>query len=221
MQRTTCAAELRHGLDLLASPRSAKARAGAKALRRLADPRACQWLTQALEEEIERPERWETKYHLIMALGTSGCMGSMALLEELSLRSFNETMIYVAVGDATARLSSLIGTTSAYVSRMLTFGNVPLAYGALQAVASSRMVLDDDTIAAIIGFASESHARCVPTLCDADASIRHAVAYAAAGWDKKLVSAFLDLCLEMPEIYIRETALASKEGNYHRNWRAL
>ena len=102
-------------LDQLSSPQARQRAAAAKRLRRLANSAAGPGLLAALHREIpdqEPPARtWEVQYQLVMALAECATEEALPFVQDLALRAFEATMVYVALGDAVVEADRRCGTT--------------------------------------------------------------------------------------------------------------
>jgi hypothetical protein len=214
-------AEFAAAVALLTHPRSPKRRSGAKRLRRLADPRACPAVLAALQHEVRDARTWQTQYQLIMALGACACRATLPYLQRLTAEHFAATMVYVALGDALVRLGRAAPDDPTPVQALLASGNGPLSYGALQAVATLRLKLPDAVVRDIVAFATAPQLNASPFMCDVHTALRQVVAVAAAGWEGPHVEAYLHLCEQMPQTYIRGAAQAALRQQYYRWWRPL
>jgi HEAT repeat protein len=193
-------------VEEISNARSAKRRAAAKILRKLADPVAGPAIEEALRKEIQDPRTWETQYQMIMALGECRYAPSIPLLLDLSRREL-ERMVYVAVGDALVRLSS---DREKELLRILSSGNAGLAEGALRAVAMLRLGLSTEAIESVIAHVAKPE----------NEPLRFWVAAAAPGWDGPRVEAFLRDCVRSARKETREAAQAALEKKYLK-WNPL
>lgn len=200
-------AEFADAVALLTNKRSPKRRTGARRLRKLADPAACPDLLTSLRSEVRDPRTWETQYQMVMALGTCGCVGTLDYLWDLACRSFEATMVYVALGDAIVRLGRAHENDPAPLKALLATGNDMLIDGGFRAVAMLRLRFDTETIEMILDFLRPRGS--------AD-GLRFWVAAAAAGWESPGLGAFLKQCIEGPRNDVRQAAIAASEKRYQR-----
>lgn len=194
-------------VELLAHPRSPKRRSGAKRLRKLGDPRAGPALLDALARELEDPRPWETQYQLVMALAECRVPEARGYLERLMDRSFEATMLYLALGDGVVRLRHAAGEPLD-LAGLLATGNDMLIDGAFRAVAMLRLVPPDVDPEEVLAFAAARPA--------ADA-LRFWPAAAAAGWSGPAVEAYLRDCATSPRADVARVAAASAAGKYSRH----
>lgn len=208
MQKLTPDDRAREAIDLLSHAHSAKRQAAAKVLRRLRTVAACPALRLALEAELATPRTWETQYHLVMALGESGCQDAIPLLQSIAGRQV-EHMVLLAAGDAIVRLTPESGRSDAILSLMESF--VPaLAEGGLRAVAMLRWTPPESTLRAVLAYASQPE----------NSSARFWAAAAAPGWDGPEVREFLTACLADSSADTRRAATHALEKVYV-NWKPL
>ena len=196
---------------LLKNPQSSQRRSAAKRLRKLRDPRAGPALLTALKKELQDPRTWETQYQMIMALGESNYREALPFLQELAGRSFEATMVYVAIGDAIVRLGRSAEHDAGPVIELMRSGNSMLADGAFRAMAMLRIKPDPHPIHVIIDFVS-SFPREDP--------LRFWVAAAAPGWKEPKVESFLRECSTSARNDLREAAVDALAGKY-RAWKSL
>lgn len=204
-------ADMAKAIELLRDARSPKRRSGARQLRKLENSAAGAALLVALRDEIRDPRTWETQYQMIMALGECGCTPALPYLEELSTKTFEATMVYVALGDAIVRLGRSYPDDATPVLRLIGTGNLDLIVGALQAVAMLHLRLNEPAIAQIITFAS---AQPRPTQRHEAERIRQWTAAAAAGWQCPAVLAFLNECLPTSDQGLQRAVTAALKGKY-------
>lgn len=105
--------KFKNAIENLKNTKSIKRTAGAKVLRKLEKEEAGPHLFEALKKEVNDLRTWETKYHIIAALGY--CKYDMALpfLIEYCKVKHDATILYKSLGDAIFRLSLMsksIGT---------------------------------------------------------------------------------------------------------------
>ena len=197
-------------LEDLRAKQSAKRRAAAKKLRRLAHAEAGPHLLAALKAEVSDPRTWETQYQMVMALGECGYAESSPFIEELSLRQFEATMIYVAIGDVLVRLSSGSKITT-IISLIDQARHRMLIDGALRAMAMLRLVPTEAEILRITAYAA--------TLPGNDGN-RFWIIAACPGWPAKATEQFLTDCAEADRPDFQEALLLAKSGKY-KTWRPL
>lgn len=208
MQNLTPDLRAREAIDLLSHAHSAKRRAAAKVLRRFRTVAACPALRLALEAELATPRTWETQYHLVMALGESGCQNAIPLLQSIAGRQV-EHMVLLAAGDAIVRLTPESGRSDAILGLMES-STPGLAEGGLRAVAMLRWTPPESTLRAVLAYASKP----------GNGGPRFWVAAAAPGWDGPEVRAFLTACLANSSADTRRAATHALERAYVK-WRPL
>ncbi|WP_329275132.1 HEAT repeat domain-containing protein [Streptomyces sp. NBC_00691] len=184
---------------------SAKRRAAAGRLRRLAVTTAGPSLLRALRREVLDPRTWETQYEMVMALGACDHRPAVPFLSELAQRPMEHTSVYAALGDSIVRLRGAEEGVSAPVRWCLSLGTPQLTDGALRAVAMLRAVPDPETVDLVLD-------RLVP-LRPHD-GLRFWAAAAAAGWPGERVRAFLESCAAGPRTDVADAAATSLEGTY-------
>ncbi|MFE9458782.1 HEAT repeat domain-containing protein [Streptomyces californicus] len=178
---------------------SAKRRAAAKRLGRLADPAAGPALLHALRREILDRRTWETQYEMVMALGACGHRPAAPFLMEQARRALDDTALYTALGDAIVRLRAAGEGVSPAV-RWCLDGSPLLTDGALRAVALLRAVPDPETVDQVLDV--------LAPLSPYD-GLRFWAAVAAAGWPGERVRFFLETCAAGPRADVAEAAAAS------------
>jgi hypothetical protein len=200
-------------VEQLGAAQSAKRRAAAKKLRKLADASAGPVLLAALERELDDVRTWETQYQMVMALGECGHREALPFLETLAGRAFDATMVYVAIGDAIVRLSHAGPADASAVLRLMRGARDPmLVDGAFRAMAMLRLVPDDAAIAEMLDYAKAAGA--------GGEERRFWLAAAAPGWRGARVEAFLDECARSSAENVREAAALAKARKY-RTWQPL
>ncbi|MFC8594148.1 HEAT repeat domain-containing protein [Streptomyces atroolivaceus] len=184
---------------------SAKRRAAAKRLRKLAVTAAGPALLLALQREVLDLRTWETQYQMAMALGACGHRPAVPFLSDLTQRPLEATMVYVALGDSIVRLRGAEEGVSVPVRWCLDSGTPMLADGALRAVAMLRAVPDPETVDYILDFLAPLNSH---------DGLRFWAAAAAAGWPGERVRAFLERCEAGPRTDVADAAATSLEGKY-------
>lgn len=204
--------ELTPLIEQLRSKHSPKRRSAALKLRKLRNPAAGPALLDALKYELNDPRTWETQYQMIMALGQSGTMEAIPLLEILAHEKFTgRTMVLVAVGDALVRLSRSSNADAGPVLKVLSIANDGALHdGALRAVAMLRMRFNDAETAEIIREVDEA----------ADESRKFWLIAACPGWFGPEVDRFVERCLTSSREDVRAAAADAKLKKY-RKWRPL
>jgi HEAT repeat protein len=198
-------------LQALQARTSPARRSAAKRLRQLKDPASGPALLDALRREVRDRRTWENQYQMIMALGESVYEPGLPYLRELARRSFEATIIYVALGDAIVRIGRRYENDPTPVLDLMNTSNRMLINGAFRAVATLQLTLDQSTIEAIIDHVDRLD------LCD---DLRFWVIAAAAGWSGPVVERFLIASLMSPRKEMRIAALSSQQGQY-RHLRTL
>lgn len=198
-------------VELLKHPLSAKRRSAAKALRKLQDATAGPALLEALERELRDPRTWETQYQMIMALGACRYRPAASFLEDLAIRPFDATMIYLAVGDAMLRIAEAEGRHWQLTARLLDTANADVLYGACQAIAMLRLMAPREIIEQLIDFAERY------SLDESQGpNRRFCVAAAMPGWldESPRVRPFLSVCTGSKNEQLRAAAEAALLGRY-------
>ncbi len=167
-------------IRLLSDKASARRRSAAKRLRKLKDPKAGPALLAALENEVRDPRTWETQYHMIMAIGESGCVQAVPFLRRLSTKQL-EPMVLTALGDALVRLGRSSEDDPTPLMELLETNNLPLVEGGIRAVAMLHLKPTPDAVHCIINYASRP----------GNEQVRFWVAAAAPGWAGPEVETFL------------------------------
>jgi hypothetical protein len=133
---------------------SPKRRAAAKKLRKLKEYNAGSSLLSALKNEINDKRTWETQYQMIMALGECGYTPSLDFLIDLSERTFEATMIYVALGDSTSRLSILNGKNhnQIIITALLKKKNPMFIDGVVRSIVMLKLILNEEAIKGLLEY---------------------------------------------------------------------
>lgn len=184
---------------------SAKRRAAAKRLRKLAVTAAGPALLLALQREVLDLRTWETQYQMAMALGACDHRPAVPFLSDLAQRPLEATMVYVALGDSIVRLRSAEEGVSVPVRWCLDSGTPMLADGALRAIAMLRAVPEPETVDYILDFLAPLNSH---------DGLRFWAAAAAAGWPGERVRAYLEGCEAGPRTDVADAAATSLEGKY-------
>lgn len=201
---------LEENIDKLKSSRSPTRRSAAKKLRKEADPAAGADLLAALKKEVKDTRTWETQYQMIMALGHCHYRESTDYLHELAGKTFDATMIYVALGDALVRLDRQADDI-ATVLRIVDTDNSMFINGAFRAMAMLKMVPPPTQIGKVLNYC-----RSLPL----DHSNRLWVLAAAPGWTGKDVETFISECEKSPVKGIADCAVDARKRKY-RVWQPL
>jgi len=146
-----------------------------------------------------------------MALAECGYRDALPFIRDLSMREFEATMIYVAIGDAIARLGASNQPDASPVIELFDSQNEKLISGALRAIAMRRLTPPNSQVSTILDFVSG-----LPN----DHHLRFWAAAAAAGWAGPQTQAYLRECLDSPLANVREAAALSAKGKY-KDWRPL
>jgi hypothetical protein len=213
---------LADAIALLAHRRSLRRRTGARQLRRLGDPRACSPLLDALKREVRDKRPWEPQYQMIMALGHCGCADAIPTPIELTGQYFWATMVYVALGDALLRLGRTDPNDPWMLLKILETGNIPMTFGALEAVALLRLQLTLEAVSRVLGFALAPDKSRSPFFGNAETALLRVTAVAAAGWEGPEVEAFLHECLRrMRYEHERQSVEAALRHEYNSMFKVL
>jgi HEAT repeat protein len=183
---------------------SGRRKSAARRLRRLADASAGPALLRTLLREIEDSRTWEAQYQMIMALGSCNYRAALPELKRLAARVFKKPAVYSALGDAIVRLDRSSDNDATPVRWCIESGNDLLASGALQAMATLRMVPGTADIDQILDFVEPRPER------------HFWVAIAGAGWAGPRVRAFLSACAEGSHHPTADAATSSLRGEYTR-----
>lgn len=196
-------------LQLLAMPSAPKRRQAAKRLRKNPDPAAGPLLLRALEEELPFQQRWETQYHLIMALGQCHTRAAVPLLQGLAEKPLPH-MVLLAVGDALFRLLSDTRDPGEVLLSLLDSGKAAVAEGALRGAALLRVQLTDEVAEQVVDWLRTG------------GDDRHAfwAAAGAAGWAGQSTRTFLTQSQQSSSQDTRRAAEASLNKRY-LNWKPL
>jgi len=191
----------------LSNKASAKRRSAAKKLRKLKVKEAGPALLAALKNELKDKRTWETQYQMIMALGEAGYTDSLDFLIQLADQEFEATTIYIAIGDAIAKLTYLKNSNIKDIIRFLDCkNNIPLFIdGLIRAVAILKLVPSPEEIEKIITYGNRT------TTNDNN---RTWIASAAAGWTGGNVETFLNKCSESENQQTKKAAEAALRKRY-------
>lgn len=209
-------ADLTPLIEQLKDKASAKRRAAAKKLRKIANPFACSALLEALEEEIKDVRTWETQYQMIMALGECGNVKALPLIKELANRPYFEaTTLYTGLGDAFMRLGRQSENDPSPLYKTFTIKNnsdYGLIEGALRAIAMLKLVFSPEVAKNIINHVIEFDRFKKPH----SYGLAFWTIAACAGWKGESVKGFLEKHVDNPKEEIRKLAISSLQGKYTR-----
>jgi HEAT repeat protein len=199
-------------MEQLKSRHSPKRRSAALKLRKLGNPAAGLALLDALAKELNDPRTWETQYQMIMALGHSGVIEAIPLLDILAHERFpGRTMVLVAIGDALVRLGRSSDADAGPVLKVLSIANDGLLHdGALRAVAMLRMRFNEAETADIIRVVHAAEVE----------SRKFWLIAACPGWSGVEVDRFVERCLSSTREDVRAAAADAKLRKY-RDWLPL
>lgn len=124
-------------LQQLQHAKSDKRRSAAKTLLKLKDPAAGPGLLEALRRELLDPRTWETQYYMIMAIGVCGHREAFPLMQELAATEIRHSAVYLAVGDALARLAG--AALDQTLSEVMQSKKLLLVEGAFRAVSEAAL----------------------------------------------------------------------------------
>ncbi|PAU75818.1 hypothetical protein CK501_16510 [Halovibrio salipaludis] len=194
-------------IEQLSNKASAKRRSAAKKLRKLKVKEAGPALLAALKNELKDKRTWETQYQMIMALGESGYTESLDFLLQLAEQEFEATMVYVAIGDAIARLTYF---KDGSISNILDFldsknGTALFIDGLIRAIAILKLIPSDEDIERIINYGNN------PEVNDNN---RTWIASASAGWSGSNVEHFLNRCAVSDNPQTKRAAEAALNKKY-------
>lgn len=198
-------------LAQLEAPKSAKRRSAAKKLRKLKVGTAGPALLVALKKEVEDPRTWETQYQLVMALGECEYRDALPYLVALSNRSFEATMVYMALGDAIVRLSRSQPNDIYAVFDLIGTGNEMLIDGGLRAIAMLRLVPGENEITKLLEFVERY---------DLNHHLRFWVLAAAPGWTGQKLELFVEKSASSTRQDIAEAASLAQKKKY-KKWQPL
>lgn len=145
-------------IEQLQHESSSKRRAAAKKLRKLKSKEAGPALLAALKNELKDKRTWETQYQMIMALGESAYSESLDFLLQLAEQEFETSMVYVAIGDATTRLTHLSQNNAHQAIKYVLnkSHNILLSDGILRAITMQKIIPDEEDINQLLTFAEDS-----------------------------------------------------------------
>ena len=172
-------------ISQLKDKKSPKRCSAAKKLRKLKNIEQGPFILSALEKELEDLRTWETQYQMVMAIGECGYKPALDFLQSLALKTFEATMIYVAIGDAIQRLSMQNEQDIASMFEAIDSGNDMLVDGAIRAMAMLKMVPVDLDIENIINYV---------TAKNKNDGMHFWVLAAAPGWSGQKVEEYLAFC---------------------------
>lgn len=143
------AATIAQDIEQLSHPRSPNRRAAAKRLRNLGDVAAGPPLLAALKEELNDDRTWETQYQMIMAIGHCNYKDALPYIQSLISHQIGG-MVDVAIGDTILRLSRAHEDDAEAAINFIASGNRLATHGAMQAIATLRMVPGDATVRRLV-----------------------------------------------------------------------
>jgi len=211
--------KIKEAIALLSNSKSKKRESGAKRLRKLKSISAGPDLIQALEKELTDKRTWSTQYHLILAIGHSGYVDSLPKLIELAKREFEATILYMGLGDSIFRLSVISNSIKETLTKIYSFENFRITYGAFQALALLQLIPDDDVVKKIIEVGSDPRgAEIVKGYPNDETGLRKWVASASAGWKDELKNEFLSDCEKIKDQHLL-MAVENSRKNKYVNWK--
>ena len=158
---------------------------------------------EALKQELEDPRTWETQYQMIMALGYCGYKDSAPFLRTCSEKTYDATMILMALGHSIVRLEMSDPTDEGPIRRILKTQNKDLISGALMAVGLLGLAFSEPMNDLIIGYARQ--------LGNENFDIVF-VSSAASGWPGEKVRRFLTEAQSRCRFPISEAAKMALDG---------
>lgn len=191
----------------LSNRASTKRQSAAKKLRKLKAKEAGPALLISLKKEIRDKRTWETQYQMAMALGESCYTESLEFLLELSEQELEAPMVYIAIGDAIARLTYFKnGSITGVLSFLDSKSDTPLLInGLLRAIALLRLTPSSNDIDQIISYGNKP---------EIDGNHRTWIASAAAGWHGSSVELFLNRCVISGNPQTKRAAEAALNKKY-------
>lgn len=191
----------------LQDPKSPKRRSAAKALRKLGNPDAGPALMDALEAEISKPETWETKYQLAMALGECEYHPAIPRLWELLTHKYvAETAVASGVADALVRLDRSSPNDPSTLLKLLKGPyDWHIRDGALRATAMLQLTFEQQTIDEVLSL--------VKQMAEEN---KYWAAMACTCWTGAAVEEFLELCDGSEIEHVREGAAQARTRKFKR-----
>jgi 3'-phosphoadenosine 5'-phosphosulfate sulfotransferase len=135
----------------LKSSKSTKRRSAAKKLRKIGNEQSCLYLLNALKKEVQNRRAWETQYHMVMAIGQSGCPRQVDELYSLLNLIDLEPMVRVAFADSITRIEG----TSNFLLKAFKQKDIDLVSGALRAMTFEQIKLPIDLADDLLNFTLE------------------------------------------------------------------
>jgi hypothetical protein len=193
-------------IEQLQHKSSPKRRAAAKKIRKLAANEAGPALLAALKKELNDKRTWETQYQMIMALGEATYTESLDFLLQLANRDFEATMVYVAIGDAIARLDfAQHNDIDCSINIFKNTSNSMLKDGILRAIAMLQLTPKTEAIDTIINYGLQ---------LEIEDNSRVWIAAAAPGWPLDTTKIFLNECMASENQQIKRAAEAALKNKF-------
>lgn len=198
-------------IEQLGNKSSAKRRSAAKKLRKLKVKVAGPALLAALKIELRDKRTWETKYHMIMALGESGYVESLDFLLQLTEQVFEATMVHTAAGDAITTLEQSHNRAPYSLSIWIDMDKKSLVEGGIRSLAMNKLTPEDALINKIIDYAQQPD----------NINMDFWVAAASPGWPINLTNDFLHNCLLLSPLEDTKKAANSALKRKYLKWNPL
>lgn len=131
--------------QLIAGLKDAKSsirRKSAQKLRKLESNEVCDYLKEALLEEIGK-KTWETQYQMVMAIGESQCIDCRESLYQILQSVSIEPMVKMAISDAITRIEN---STAFLIKTISTSNDIDHIEGALRAIVILKLPLPEHII---------------------------------------------------------------------------
>lgn len=171
----------------------------------------CDLLRKALELE-ENGDKWQTKVEILKTIGIRGCKSLYSYVDSVFLRNVEFDMVSMVSATTLVRLRRTSLNDAAEVIRLITTYNYSVKEGALEALGYDRMIpsrIDQEMIIEYCKFFGKGRPK-------GYTDPRYGLAAACAGWDKSLVTDFLNLCIADGDAPLRYVAKKSLVGEYAR-----
>jgi hypothetical protein len=162
-----------------------------------------------LKKILANPKQWETQVEIINALGLINYRPAILEIDAICKTNKEFDMVTYASATAYVRLKREKLSDCRAVFELLSQKGYAVTCGALDALGYDRMMPESHNIVKLMDSCIHLRSPDPKSLSDP----RYGLAAACAGWDKKIVTDFLNSCIQTgdaPLKYVAENALKGK-----------
>lgn len=166
-------------------------------------------LWAAYLKQVTIVNSWEAQIMMINSLGLIRYKPAKDSLYQICLDNKEHDMITIYAAMAYSRIMRTSDNDVSPVFDLFKFGGFSVIDGALRCISADRLMLQEEEIKRLISLTENFPQKHEVGLGD----LRIGLACACAGWDKNLVSGFLERCFTSPDKqlgYAAEKALKKK-----------